>query len=208
MSLQPGYFDGVYADSDDPWGFADRWYEQRKRSLLLAALPRPRFRDAFEPGCSTGELTAALAPRCERLLATDVAERPLAAARARVAGQSHVSVQQLQVPQQWPPRRFDLIVLSELGYYLDEADLDQLLSAAATTLAPDGVLVTCHWRHPAPEYPQTGDEVAAAVNGAARRHDWVSLVAHVEEDFLLDVHGAPGVASVAHADGLLAGGAP
>ena len=41
---------------------------------LLAALPRPRFRRAFEPGCATGLLTEALARRCDQVVAWDVAE--------------------------------------------------------------------------------------------------------------------------------------
>ena len=84
MSLGPEYFEDLYARHADPWGFADRWYEQRKRALLLASLPRPRFARAFEPGCSIGVLTAELAPRCDALLATDVAEGALSAARERL----------------------------------------------------------------------------------------------------------------------------
>ncbi|MFE7421819.1 hypothetical protein [Rhodococcus sp. NPDC057529] len=63
--MGPSYFDAMYAASPDPWGFGDRWYEQRKYALTLAALPRPRYRRAFEPGCSIGILTAALAHRCD-----------------------------------------------------------------------------------------------------------------------------------------------
>ena len=61
-------FERVYAASDDPWGFRTSWYEARKRSILLACLPRQRYRSGYEPGCSNGELAAVLALRCERLL--------------------------------------------------------------------------------------------------------------------------------------------
>lgn len=204
MSLQPEYFDGVYADGPDPWGFAHRWYEQRKRAVLLASLPRRRFLEAFEPGCGTGELTAQLARRCDRLLATDIADSPLATTSRRLAGTDHVSVERLAVPRQWPSgRRFDLVVVCEIGYYLDAEDLVGLLDATATSLTENGMLVTCHWRHPAPDYPLTGDAVVAQVAAAGQRHGWVHLVGHVEEDFALDVHGAPGAVSVARADGML-----
>lgn len=36
----------------DPWDFESRWYEQRKYALSAAMLPKPRYRRAFEPGCS------------------------------------------------------------------------------------------------------------------------------------------------------------
>ena len=39
MTLPGDYFDGVYAAGPDPWGFTDRWYEERKRAVTLAALP-------------------------------------------------------------------------------------------------------------------------------------------------------------------------
>ena len=34
------YFDQLYQDNDDPWHYQQRWYEQRKRQLCLAALPQ------------------------------------------------------------------------------------------------------------------------------------------------------------------------
>ena len=61
MSLQPAYFDDMYAESPDPWGFRTRWYEERKFALTMAALPRRRYRRVFEPGCSVGMLTRLLA---------------------------------------------------------------------------------------------------------------------------------------------------
>ncbi len=63
MSAVQQYFGAIYRD-DDPFGYRERWYEARKRDLLLASLPRARFAHAWELGCSNGELTAALAPRC------------------------------------------------------------------------------------------------------------------------------------------------
>ena len=52
MSVDDRYFDGLFAGNDDPWAFRQRWYEQRKRAITLAALPRPRYRSVFEPGLS------------------------------------------------------------------------------------------------------------------------------------------------------------
>ena len=40
----------LYADGADPWR-AGSWYERRKRAVVLASLPRERYRRAFEPGC-------------------------------------------------------------------------------------------------------------------------------------------------------------
>ena len=85
MSSTREYFDELYQHSDDPWHLREGWYERRKRSLTLALLPRPRYRNAFEPGCANGELTAELAARCEMLLAADLHETRRAS-RTRTRG--------------------------------------------------------------------------------------------------------------------------
>ena len=82
--LPDAYFADVYATTSDPWRLAERWYEQRKYAITMAMLPKPRYRSAFEPGCSVGVLTELLAARCDALLATDVAQAALDTARTRL----------------------------------------------------------------------------------------------------------------------------
>lgn len=129
----------------------------------LAALPQARYRRGYEPGCSIGVFTEHLAGRCHWLLATDISAAPLRAARDRLARFQQVELERAAVPDQWPPDTFDLIVISELGYYLDPVDLRRLWAAATDTLEPGGSLLAVHWRHPVADYPQTGDEVHAAL---------------------------------------------
>lgn len=192
----PAYFDQLYASADDPWGLAGTFYERRKQSVILATLPRPRFARAFEPGCATGALTDSLADRCDHLLAWDVAGAAVNQARDRLAARAHVTVEQHRIPQDWPEGQFDLIVLSEVAYYAE--DLECLVRRVRSSLTPDGVLVACHWRHPAPDHPQTAGAVHRALGA-----DLYRLVGHEEQDFLLDVwSGSP--RSVARDAGLIA----
>ena len=200
VTLPRTFFDEFYGDSSDPWGFTDRWYEKRKRALTLAALPRTRFVSAFEPGCSIGVLTAELAARCDSVLATDISERPLAIARRRLHGLPGVRLELLPVPSRWPSGKFDLIALSEVGYYCGAADFELLLDLAVASMTADGVLVACHWRHPVPEYPLTGDQVHAALG---RRKTLALLANHIEDDFRLQVYVRPPAVSVARATGLV-----
>lgn len=188
MSTPPGYFEAMYAGSDDPWSLSSRWYEQRKHALTAAALTRPRYRSAFEPGCSVGALTALLAPRCERLLATDRVAGAVRTVRDRLGDRPGLRVEQGTVPDGWPAGRFDLVVLSEVGYYLDGTDLDRLVAAATRALDPDGELVAVHWRHPAADHAQSGDAVHRRLRSAPglRR-----AVVHEEADFLLEVYQLP-----------------
>ena len=195
MSLPTDYFDQMYAGDADPWGFASRWYEQRKYALTLAALPAARYDRALEVGCSIGVLTAGLAARCDVLLAVDPSRTALAAARERVP--PAVQLVQAAVPGDWPAGTYDLVVLSEVGYYLDAADLARLLDLVERDLAPGGTVVACHWRHPVEDYPLTGD----AVHEALARWPRISRVE--EEDFLLDVLAPGGAASVARREGLV-----
>ncbi|SDO27349.1 N-acetylglucosaminyl deacetylase, LmbE family [Microbacterium sp. ru370.1] len=199
-TVDQGYFDGMYARHDDPWGFDSRWYEERKRAVLLAALPRRHYRAVFEAGCATGALTAALADRAEHVLAVDLASAALERARTRLTGRRGVELRRATLPFEWPEGEFDLIVLSEVAYYWAGDDLHRGLAAAVSSLAADGCLVACHWRHPVAEYPRDGDEVHA---GIGARTDLVRLVRHEEEDFLLEVFGRPGARSVAGDAGLI-----
>lgn len=201
-SLPVTYFDDLYAANGDPWGFESRWYEHRKYACTLASLPEPRYRSAFEPGCSGGMLSAGLAARCEQLLCCDIAEEPVRAARRRLEAHAHVVVQRLAVPHDWPSGSFDLIVISELAYYFDGDDRRRLWDRVADTLEPGGTLVTVHWRHPVAEYPASGDAVHAEL---AVRPEFGCLAHHQETDFLLDVHQRipPPARSVAQRAGLV-----
>lgn len=200
MTLPADYFTRMYAGSEDPWGFRTRWYEQRKRDVTMAALTRPRYRSAFEPGCAIGVLTEALAARCDQLLATDVDETALAAAATSLAGSPHVRLQRLAVPAEWPDGPYDLVVVSELAYYLSPADIDLMLDRVVGSLVPGGTLLACHWRHPVADYPASGDEVHERV---LARGELVPAVCHVEEDFRLDLLTLGAVGSPARREGLV-----
>lgn len=191
----------MYAASDDPWGFATRWYEQRKRALTLAALPDARYRLALEPGCGTGLLTEALAARCDRVEASDTDPRARELTRARTAELPGVRVGSWALGDgDWPAVRADLLVLSEVGYYLDRDRLRAGLDGAAAVLEPGAVVVSVHWRHPTDLHVLLGDETQAAVRAT---DGWEPLAAYVDEDVVLDVLVAGPAQSVARREGLV-----
>jgi SAM-dependent methyltransferase len=197
VTLPPSYFNRMYEHDDDPWGFADRWYEERKRSITLAALPDRSYRTAFEPGCSIGVLTANLAQRCDFILAGEVADSALQQAKDRLSDQPHVQFRRIRLPDEWPNQEFELIVLSEILYYLDAGDLQETVSKAVDAVAPHGTLLSVHWRHAVSDYPQTGDGVQLAVEQAARS-GLIQIIHHVEADFDLAVYVRPGPGETAH----------
>jgi SAM-dependent methyltransferase len=199
MILDPAYFDEMYAASADPWGFTSRWYERRKYALTLAMLPRERYDDAFEPGCSIGVMAEQLAPRCARLLSCDVAAAAVQAATARTAGQPGVRVEQRVLPRDWPEGDFDLIVFSEFLYYFGGPDLQRILDLAGAALRPGGTLLAVHWRHPVPEYPRSGDDVHDVLG---RQAGLARLAEHREPDFIAEAYLKGPLVSVAQATGL------
>lgn len=158
-SLDPAYFDRVYEANADPWSFATSPYEYQKYTTTVDALPRAQYASAFEIGCSIGVLTQMLADRCDQLLAVDASALPLPAARERLAAYPNVTIQQLSIPAEFPADAFDLIILSEVGYYLSMPDLDRARQLLVNSLRTGGHLLLVHWTPFVHDYPLTGDQV-------------------------------------------------
>jgi SAM-dependent methyltransferase len=182
--LRDTYFEPMYRDGADPYGVRDRWYEKRKRALLLASLPRQTFARAFEPACGIGELTLELAARCGRLLACDFSSGAVQTARMLTAGSDNVRIECLDFAQAWPedPAALDLIVLSEIGYFLAPHVMDEVADKCRAGLKPDGVLVACHWLPDFDERTQSSAAIHMRLGVGLHR-----LSTYAEADFLLDV---------------------
>lgn len=169
--LPDTYFEKLYADSSDPWELGVRWYEQRKYAITMALLPNQRYRHAFEPGCSIGVLTELLTGRCDRVTATDVASAALQGADRRLAAagrRDQVTLVRRSLDEPWPPGPFDLVVLSEVGYYLQADRLREVLDRECPRLLRGAIIVAVHWRHRVDDYPIPGDrvnDVVAATSG-------------------------------------------
>ncbi|GAA5169403.1 MULTISPECIES: SAM-dependent methyltransferase [Halomonadaceae] len=188
MSFGPDDFSALYARDADPWNYETSWYEARKRALTLTALTRERYARAFEPGCSIGVLTAELAARCDELLAWDTSEAALDAARGRVAAAGRdagaVTFASGWVPAAWPGGRFELIVFSEIGYFLSRAELLEVRALIAASLAPGGELLACHWRHPIQGGELDGDGVHRLLEATPGLQP---VVYHREADLAIDL---------------------
>jgi LmbE family N-acetylglucosaminyl deacetylase/protein-L-isoaspartate O-methyltransferase len=193
---RPGYaaadaealFDAVHTRNEDPWQYTTSRYEQRKRALTLAALPDRRYTAGLEIGCSIGTLSVELAERCGTFLAVDASSAALAHAARRLAHLPAAQTRHLTVPQDWPEGAFDLIVMSEVGYYLSPEELAALFERVEATLSPGGTLALCHWRHPIDGWELDGDTVHAA---ARRQLRWAEAGLYRERDFVLQILRAP-----------------
>ena len=80
----------------------------------------------------------------------------------------HVRFARRRCRSEWPATgRFDLILLSEVVYYLDAADVERLAARLRAALAPGGDVVLVHWTGET-DYPLSGDEAAERVIAGAR----------------------------------------
>jgi hypothetical protein len=190
-TLDPHYFEKIYEANRDPWQFETSPYEREKYLTSVAALPAERYRHGFEIGGSIGVLTRMLADRCERLLSIDVSAVAQRRARERCSDQPQVEFKIMHFPRETPLQAFDLIVLSEVGYYLSEEDLLIARDWIVQALQPKGNLLLVHWTPFVEDYPLTGDEV----------HDrflevtpaLLSRVYHTEKtSYRLDLFARPG----------------
>ncbi|MGL6044481.1 MAG: methyltransferase domain-containing protein, partial [Sandaracinobacteroides sp.] len=98
------------------------------------------------------------------VLAIDVAAAALDAARARNIDQPNVRFEEGSfpgsMPSQMPAGGFDLILLSELLYYLCPETLVEAARLAAAVARPGADILLVHWLGPTPDYPLSGNEAA------------------------------------------------
>ncbi|TYC98858.1 bifunctional PIG-L family deacetylase/class I SAM-dependent methyltransferase [Arthrobacter echini] len=195
-------FERLHQDKADPWEVAERFYERRKRSLTIASLPRERFCRTLEVGCSVGALTRELATVSDNVLALDTSETAVRRTAEVLSTNDAAEARLATVPRDWPREDgpFDLVVLSETGYFLSSDQLDEVIALILASLDEDGVLVLCHWRHPIEGWELDGADVHERVR---RVPGLTTLALHTEEDFLLEVFVPPPADSVARREGLL-----
>jgi trans-aconitate methyltransferase len=154
----PEAFERRYRAEPDPWHFATSVYERERYEITLQALIRDGYANAFEPGCSIGELTALLATRCDRLLATDVSPTAVEKARRRCAEYDNVRIECGDLRTASLNAPLDLVVLSEVAYYFPVKQLEAVANRLAAALGVGGTLLAVHWLGESVDHILHGDE--------------------------------------------------
>lgn len=186
-------FEALYRADPDPWQVAGSFYEQRKQAVLLACLTRPHYVAAWDPGCGTGELAAALAGRADTVLATDASTEAVRLSADRCADLAAVRTAVLRQPAAPAPAGgtdgFDLTVVAEFAYYLTAPDRLAFWDAIDASAAPTAEVVIVHWRHHPHDGYLSGLDVTAEGTDRLTRaeHGWERRVRHDDRDFVLDV---------------------
>lgn len=153
------FFEAMYRRDDDPWRFASKPEELLRYAAIISALAGRRYRRAFEPGCSVGVLTEALAGICDAVEAQDLSATAVERARAQTARVSGVNVAVGSLADGLPPGSFDLLVLSEIGYYFTPREWGALLERLIAPLPPGATVLASHWLGRSVDHVMHGDEV-------------------------------------------------
>jgi trans-aconitate methyltransferase len=155
----PAPFENRNRQPSDISRFSTAEYERDRCQTTMAALARRYYAEAYEPKCSSGELTAQLARVCAHVTATDIAPSAVARARQRCAHLHNVNIYRADIAQHEPVGGFDLIVLSERGYYFAPSDLIRAALKLCDSLASGGELVAVHWLGIGQDHVLHGDAV-------------------------------------------------
>ena len=177
-------FEALYQSDPDPWAYESSDYERQKYDATLTACGEAPYNRALELGSSIGVFSVRLAARCHSLQTIDAAPSAVAVARRRLSAMPWVQARIGAIPDAIGQDTFDLVVASEILYYLEPDQLAGTLARLRDCLAPHGRLVAVHWRPPGPERPFT----AAEVHALLRRQGRLSpVLAAPTDDYLLDV---------------------
>ncbi|ANL47982.1 polysaccharide deacetylase/methyltransferase/glycosyltransferase domain-containing protein [Rhizobium phaseoli] len=139
---QEEYWEQIF-ERPDPWNYLSV-YEQVKYAQTLSLIPQG-IETALELACAEGIFTEKLARQVGRVTATDISQRAIDRATKRCRDLSNVELRVLDfVGQQLPPDQ-DLILCSEVLYYMkDEKMLAEVCRKMAAALKPGGCLITAH----------------------------------------------------------------
>lgn len=186
-------------EEPDPWGYATHWYEKRRRALIAALLPHEELGRVLEIGCSTGMITQLLAARASHVLAVDVSAKAIELARHRLQGLENVEIVHADITQDWPAQSFDHILLCDVAYYLNEAQISQLARNIRIQASAECVLLLAHWRHAFAQVITPAETAHVLISEVTGFH---GQAGYQDDDLLIDVLSASSI-SVARKEGLL-----
>lgn len=187
--ITPEDFDRMYTADPDPFRVGESWYERRKIDVVVACLTEQRYYRVWDTACGTGHLAAVVADRCDQLLATDASAEAcrIAADRLDRMPNVRVGVHELPAAPAATSGAFDLVLLSEVVYYLAPQALDALapMLQRATVRAAPAEIVVVNWRHHPSDAHSSGSSAVGMLAAPLQQLGWQPAVQHDDEDFLL-----------------------
>ncbi|EAU42145.1 hypothetical protein FP2506_16969 [Fulvimarina pelagi HTCC2506] len=169
----PSHFSQLYADDGDPWHARASRYEIDKRADNCDQLKGLIFDSGLDIGCGEGHLARALVENgiAHAIHGVDRNEAIVARARRAHADIPALCFETRALPADLPEGRFDLVVVSELLYFLDERGLATLarLLAERMTLGAGLFLVNYRGETGTPLSGRAAHDLFVALFGASLR---------------------------------------
>lgn len=167
MGVGRDHLHALYADTPDPWDFEHSEYEQAKFVATRAALSRAHYTSVFELGCGNGQLARHLVNIRDRYTGMDAVVIAIEAARRAVPDATFIHD---FYPCPLPRGDFDLLILSEILYFLDEGSLRKLASDIATAW-PKAEVLCVSWLGET-DHDLQGEEALAIFTAALDTDDF------------------------------------
>lgn len=154
-----GFFEARYKKTADPWNFAGSEFEQARFDCIIQALSHRRYHNAFEPGCSIGTLTERLVGLCDRVDASDFSPTAVAHATERCAHLTNVRFTCAALTEDTPLSGYDLVILSEIGYYFRLGKWRTTVAKLAAAMDSGTTVLASHWLGQSSDHRLAGDQV-------------------------------------------------
>lgn len=142
--MRPGFFQH-YFDEGDPFGFDIHPEEQIKFARTLEVCGDGQLGRVLELGCAVGTFTEVLAPRASEVLAVDVSQSAVDQVLDRMREHPHVRAVAMNLPEEYPDETFDVVVASDVLYYLPVEVLRWCVERIEASIADGGAFVAVHY---------------------------------------------------------------
>ncbi|MCE1248717.1 MAG: nodulation S family protein [Firmicutes bacterium] len=192
------FFESLYSLKKDPWNYENSEYEKEKYRRTLEILCDIPFETVLEAGCSEGVFTRMMSCICKTMTAADISQTAIDRAKEKNSDRCNIEFIQMDIEKEELSGKWDLIVCSEVLYYMDKPERiaavrDKFISA----LNPGGHILLVHMRrlsdddsgHPAPitGYPSLG---AKTVHGVFRESQKLKAIREdVQDMYVISLFG-------------------
>jgi len=141
------FFDILYILKKDPWNYQNSEYEKEKYQNTIDTLKGCRYKRILEVGCSEGIFTGMLSEIGDEITAIDISPVALKRAKERNRDCGNISFCCMDVEKEEPGGKFDLIICSEVLYYLDDVErIAGIRDRFISWLEDNGYILLVHMR--------------------------------------------------------------
>jgi SAM-dependent methyltransferase len=136
------HFEKLYSGTArDAWRYEQGEFTRLRFDMLAEMLPQASIGAVLEVGCAEGHFTRILALRAKQVVACDISELAIQRSKQNCLGLRNVQFIRADVRKGLPIGFFDLILCSDVLYYLSKKEAVHVLESFARSLRPGAFLL-------------------------------------------------------------------